>query len=106
MGCHTLAKKDSPEIQKLTDYYNNSIPLPWVRIHKVPDFVYFNHSVHINKGLDCKECHGNVQEMEKIGQLKNLNMGACLDCHRSAHERLSYIKDIKNGPENCWACHR
>lgn len=106
MGCHLIARKDKPEIQKLTDYYNNNKPIPWVRIHKVPDFVYFNHSVHINKGIDCINCHGDVQNMEVIGQVKNLNMGGCLDCHRNAHSRLPNLPNIKIGPENCTTCHR
>jgi hypothetical protein len=106
MGCHALARKDSPEIQKLTDYYNKGIPIPWKRVHKVPEFVYFNHSAHINSGLVCQTCHGNVQDMEVVGQVHNFTMGACLDCHRNAHDNLPYIKNVKNGPENCWTCHR
>ncbi len=106
MNCHTLAKKDSPEIQKLTWYYNEGIAIPWKRVHRVPDFVYFNHSVHINKGLQCVSCHGDVPQMDVITQVKNLNMGACLDCHRNAHDKLPYIKDVKNGPDNCATCHR
>src|SRR3972149_7910411 len=57
MNCHTIARKDRPEIQKLTAYYNEGKPLLWKRIHKVPDFAYFNHSVHVNKGVDCVNCH-------------------------------------------------
>jgi hypothetical protein len=106
MGCHAIAKKDSPEIQKLTDYYNRGIALPWKRVHKVPEFVYFNHSVHVNKGIDCINCHGDVASMERITQVKILNMGGCLGCHRNAHERMPDLKNIKNGPDNCWTCHR
>lgn len=106
MGCHTLAKKDSPEIQKLTQYYNEGKPIPWKRIHKVPDFAYFNHSVHINKGVECESCHGDIKKMEVVGQINSLTMGACLDCHRNAHEKLPYLKEIKNGPDNCSTCHR
>lgn len=106
MNCHTLARIDKPEIQKLTQYYKEGKPIPWKRVHKVPDFVYFNHSAHINKGLECKSCHGQVEQMEVIAQVQNLNMGGCLDCHRNAHDRLPYIKDVKNGSDNCWTCHR
>jgi hypothetical protein len=106
MGCHTLAKKDSPEIQKLTQYYNDGKPVPWKRVHRVPDFVYFNHSVHVNNKIECQTCHGEVQDMEVEGEVNAFNMSACLDCHRNAHERLPNVKNIKNGPENCSACHR
>lgn len=106
MGCHLIARKDKPEIQKLTDYYNKGIPIPWKRVHRVPDFVYFNHSVHVSKGIDCINCHGDVRNMEVIGQVKNLNMGGCLDCHRNAHDKLPNLADLKNGPDNCWTCHR
>jgi predicted CXXCH cytochrome family protein len=106
MGCHALARADKPEIQKLTEYYNQNKPIPWKRIHKVPDYAYFNHSVHVSKGIDCINCHGDIRNMEVVGQVKNLNMGACLDCHRSAHEKFKDLVDVKNGPENCWSCHR
>lgn len=106
MNCHAVAKKDSPEIQKLTKYFEEGTPLPWKRVHKVPDFVYFNHSVHVNKGIECVSCHGDVSNLDKIVQVKNLNMGACLDCHRNAHDKIPYVKDIKNGPDNCTTCHR
>jgi hypothetical protein len=106
MGCHTLAKKDSPEIKKLAEYYKKGTPLPWKRVHKVPDFAYFNHSVHVNKGIACQSCHGEISEMETVGQAESFTMGACLNCHRNAHEKLPNIPDLKNGPENCAACHR
>lgn len=114
MGCHTLARTDSPEIIKLKEYYDQGKPLPWKRIHKVPDFAYFNHSVHVNKGVECQSCHGDVQSMDTLqvdpfkstGQVNSFTMGACLNCHRNAHEKLPYLKDIKNGPDNCTTCHR
>jgi hypothetical protein len=106
MNCHTVARKDSPEIIKLTQYYNDGIALPWKRIHKVPDHAYFNHSVHVNKGIDCTACHGDVAQMEVVSQVNSFTMASCLDCHRNAQEKLPDLKGIKNGPDNCWACHR
>ncbi len=106
MGCHAIAKKDSPEIIKLTQYYNEGKPIPWERVHRVPDFAYFNHSVHVNKGVECQSCHGDIQSTEVVGQVNSFTMGACLTCHRNAHEKLPYLKDIENGPENCSNCHR
>lgn len=59
-------------------------PVPWVRIHRVPDFVYFNHSVHVNRGVTCQTCHGPVQSMERVRQEETLSMGWCTDCHRAS----------------------
>ncbi|MDP4114763.1 MAG: cytochrome c3 family protein [Bacteroidota bacterium] len=106
MNCHKIARKDKPEIKKLTAYYEANKPIHWKRIHKVPDFAYFNHSAHVNKGIDCISCHGDVRNMDKIGQMNSFTMAACLDCHRTAHDKLPDNKIIKNGPDNCYACHR
>ncbi len=106
MNCHSVARKDRPAIQKLTSYYNEGKALHWKRIHRVPDFVYFNHSVHVNSGIDCSSCHGDVRQMQKIAQMNSFTMAACLDCHRHPQEKLPYLKNVKNGPDNCYACHR
>jgi hypothetical protein len=106
MNCHSLAVKDKPEIIKLTQYYNENKPVPWKRIHKVPEYAYFNHSVHVNKGIDCESCHGNLREMEVVKQIKPFTMTACLECHREPQKYVPYIAEIKTGPENCGVCHR
>jgi hypothetical protein len=107
MNCHSVARNSKPEIIKLTKYYVEGTPVPWKRIHRMPDYVYFNHSVHVNKGIECANCHGDVARMDKISQVKSFTMSACLDCHRKAHEKMPELAGkIKRGPENCWACHR
>ena len=110
MNCHTLARTDKPEIIKLTSYYKENKPLEWNRIHKVPQFVYFNHSAHVNKNIDCVNCHGDVKAMEVVGQANSFTMGACLNCHRQPEKKISNYEEIKanlkKGPENCSACHR
>jgi hypothetical protein len=106
MNCHTVARKNRPEIIKLTRYYEEGIALPWKRVHKLPDFVYFNHSAHVNRGIDCVNCHGHVEEMDVVTQVSEFTMAACLKCHRNAPEILSNVPGIQNGPENCYACHR
>jgi hypothetical protein len=110
MNCHTLARTDKPEIIKLTSYYKENKPLEWNRIHKVPQFVYFNHSAHVNKNIDCVNCHGDVKQMEVVGQANSFTMGACLSCHRQPEKKISNFNEIsaslKKGPENCSACHR
>lgn len=106
MNCHRIARKDRPEIKKLTQFYEQNKPIPWVRIHRVPDFAYFSHVSHVAKGIDCTSCHGEVKNMEVVGQMSSFTMSACLDCHRNAHERLPNVKEINKGPDNCFACHR
>lgn len=105
MGCHAVARLDKPEIQKLSQYYETGKLIPWNRVHETRDFAYFNHSVHVNKGIDCSECHGTVQQMEVITQVEPLTMGACLECHRTAPQRFAQLA-VKQGPEDCGACHR
>ena len=106
MNCHTITRKNKPEIIKLTKYYEEDIALPWKRVHRVPDYAYFNHSVHVNKGIDCANCHGKVEQMDGAMQVSEFTMGACLNCHRNAHTILATVPGIKNEPENCAACHR
>ncbi|MGC8596048.1 MAG: cytochrome c3 family protein [Candidatus Kryptoniota bacterium] len=106
MNCHTIARKTRPEIIRLTKYYDEGKPIPWKKVDRLPDFVYFSHSFHVNKGIRCQDCHGRVQDMDVIKQVNSFTMSACLDCHRNAQQRLSYIADIKPGPTYCYACHR
>ena len=63
-------------------------PIPWVRVHDLPDFVYFNHAGHIQSGVGCVSCHGRVDRMEVVEQVKPLTMGWCLDCHRDPDPNL------------------
>jgi len=109
MNCHKVARTDKPEIQKLTQYFNNNEAIPWKRVHKLPEHVYFNHSVHVNKGLQCTECHGDIQNMKVVEQVKPFMMSNCLDCHRTAPQKYPHLVSLtglKKGPENCAACHR
>lgn len=106
MNCHSVARKNSPEIIKLTNFYKQGIPVPWKRIHRIPEYAYFNHSVHVNKGIDCVNCHGKIQNMDVVQQIKSFTMASCLDCHRNIHKYLPNLAAINDGPENCYACHR
>jgi len=106
MNCHSIARKKTPEIVKLTRYFEEGSALPWKRVHRVPDYAYFNHSVHVNRGLECVHCHGDVKNMDGARQVSEFTMGACLDCHRNAPIRLADVPGINKGPENCWSCHR
>ena len=85
MGCHTVvagrADSSKAEIRKLTEYWNKKLPVPWERIHKVPDYVQFPHMRHVNAGVTCQTCHGDVQNMARVSQQNSLNMGWCVNCH-------------------------
>ena len=81
MGCHTVIATGKPEIQKLAGYWSKQRPVPWVRIHRVPEYVRFPHMRHVNKGVSCQTCHGDIQDMDRVYQAKSLNMGWCVRCH-------------------------
>lgn len=74
------------EAEELVGYWRRQEPIPWVRIHDLPQHVKFPHSMHINAGLQCQTCHGPVQEMERVYQFSSLQMGWCVDCHRGDME--------------------
>jgi len=83
MNCHNAIKRESPEIQKIYRALEKDEPIQWVRVHNLPDLAYFNHSQHTNVGgLECKNCHGDIDKMEVVEQRSSLTMGWCIDCHR------------------------
>lgn len=88
MNCHTLIKPDSPKLKALRASWENKTPMEWVRIHKTPDYAYFNHSAHITAGVGCESCHGNIATMEVVHQDQPLSMSWCLDCHRNPAPHL------------------
>ncbi|MGE5478974.1 MAG: cytochrome c3 family protein [Chloroflexota bacterium] len=107
MNCHSYARKDKPEIKKLYYYYNAGKPIPWKRVHQVPRYAYFNHSRHVNKGMQCYHCHDRVEWMEVVKQAKGFTMGDCVNCHRNAKEFMPEIANSINlGPTHCNTCHR
>ena len=86
MGCHTTVAAGKPEIQKLAKYAADRRPVPWIRIHKVPDYVHFPHVRHVNAGVTCQTCHGQVQKMNRVSQYASLNMGWCVNCHVNGYD--------------------
>jgi len=82
MNCHAQVWSKSPRLEPVRRSYFTGKPIAWVRVHQVPDFVYFNHSIHVAKGVGCETCHGRVDRMPGIHQVAPLTMGWCLDCHR------------------------
>ena len=83
MNCHNQVLKDDPRLALVRESAASGKPIPWVQIHRTPDFVYFNHSVHVNRGISCVECHGQINQMTEVYHAKPLSMAFCLDCHRN-----------------------
>lgn len=124
MNCHNAIKRESPEIQKIYTAIETNKPIEWVRVHNLPDLAYFNHAQHTNVGgLECKNCHGEIEKMEVVQQRSSLTMGWCIDCHRKsevngkdngyyaklmeAHSAVSKgaMKVQDNGGLECAKCH-
>jgi len=83
MNCHGLLEKQTVEIERFKEAAQLDRPLvSWVKIHNLPDFVYFNHSRHVLSGVTCQRCHGEVEKMQRVEQVMPLTMGWCLECHR------------------------
>jgi hypothetical protein len=133
MTCHHEILTNSPQIQPILESFATDTPIEWIKVHDVPDFVYFNHSAHINAGFGCTECHGQVDEMPVVWRAESLSMGWCLDCHRNPAENIRPRDEVWNmdyvkpdGPaqlalgqqlieeyninvatlDNCYICHR
>ncbi|MDC0357933.1 cytochrome c family protein [Oligoflexia bacterium] len=111
-NCHRAAKAGTDTIRELARIFENGTALEWKRVHRLPDHVYFDHRPHVNNGIDCTACHGDVKNMELLEQNMSMRMGNCLNCHRDVH---GYIDDAEQllglapdlvGAENCNACHR
>lgn len=82
INCHSQIWSDSPYLEPVRASFREDRPLRWVRVHDLPDFVYFNHSIHVAKGVGCETCHGRVDRMPLMLQTASLQMEWCLDCHR------------------------
>ncbi|MBZ0115432.1 MAG: cytochrome c family protein [Sandaracinaceae bacterium] len=104
MNCHSQVLTESPEIQRLRGYIERGEPIPWERVHRLPDFVYFNHSWHIEAGRQCAECHGAIEQMARVRQDQPLTMGWCLDCHRQ-HNATQPPGSEQIASTDCSACH-
>ncbi len=88
MTCHSQLYTDQPVLERLVKDFRANRPIKWLRVTDLPDFVYFNHSIHINKGIGCASCHGRVDTMPVVRQVKPLTMEFCLQCHRDPAKHL------------------
>jgi hypothetical protein len=129
MNCHAVIKRDSDLLAPLRESVAENKPLRWVRVHNLPDYSFFNHSIHVNAGVGCVSCHGSIDKMEVVTQAEPLSMGWCLDCHRNPAQHLRPTEEVTNmdwipsrdhaefaartieeknlaPPEDCASCHR
>jgi c(7)-type cytochrome triheme protein len=81
MGCHQVIGTSLPTIQEVAGYWQRQEPIPWARVYRLPRFVNFSHRVHVNLGVACERCHGNVGEMDEARPVAQIDMGWCLACH-------------------------
>ena len=96
MNCHSQVQKENPKLQAVRDSWVTGKPVEWVQIHKTPDYVYFNHSVHVNRGVSCVSCHGPVNHMPVVYHSKPHSMSWCLDCHRAPENALRPPEQVFN----------
>ena len=94
MTCHSQIWNTSPMLQPVRTSYQTQKPLEWVRVHDLPDFVYFNHSIHVAKGVGCQTCHGQVDNMPLTWRTNTLQMKWCLDCHREPEKYLRPKEEV------------
>ncbi len=129
MNCHTLVGINSDKLKPVRESWVGGRPIEWVRVHELPGYAYFDHSLHLNAGVGCVSCHGRVDRMEVVSQEESLSMGWCLDCHRDPLPNLRPKNELTNmtwtaspddeiymaefsqtrsidPPEDCTGCHR
>ena len=121
MGCHAQIWNQSPKLAPVRRAFFEGTPIRWNRVHRVPDFVYFDHSIHVAKGVGCVTCHGRVDQMAYVEQAEPLTMAWCLDCHRDPdphlrpldritsmepYPRSTEVRDDVATRTSCTTCHR
>jgi Cytochrome c7 and related cytochrome c/Class III cytochrome C family len=128
MGCHSIVRKDSPKLSVVRQSWATGNPIPWVKVHMLPEYARFDHSAHLAVGVGCTSCHNRIDQMEVVQQGQPLSMGWCLDCHRNPTPNLRPVSEITNmaynpqmagydplsdphrkrgvnPPQNCSSCH-
>ncbi len=96
LNCHSQVWNKSPLLEPVRQSFFQNKPLEWRRVYRVPDFVYFNHAIHVNKGVGCVSCHGRVDQMAAVEKATPLTMAWCLDCHRNPEKNLRPIEELTN----------
>ncbi|MEO6417789.1 MAG: cytochrome c3 family protein, partial [Polyangiaceae bacterium] len=124
MGCHSVVKTESARLAPIRASWNTNAPVEWVKVHKLPEHTYFDHTPHLSAGVGCVTCHGRIDQMDVVRLDKPISMGWCLECHRDATPNLRPKDQITNmdwqpemapagwkppsvnPPQNCSGCHR
>ena len=108
MNCHSQVWSDSPMLEPVRASFREDRSLEWTRVNDLPDFVYFDHSIHVHRGVQCTTCHGRVEEMPMTWRENTLFMEWCLDCHRHADQYQTPGRRIDSPRKltNCSVCHR
>lgn len=96
MNCHKQIWTNADMLEPVRASYRDNVPIQWARVHDLPDFVYFNHSVHVAKGIGCVTCHGEVDKMPLMFQQASLQMEWCLDCHRDPAQHVRPREEVFN----------
>src|SRR6059036_3451354 len=96
MNCHSQIWVNSPILEKVQASFRSDRPIVWNRVHNLPGFVYFDHSIHLKKGIGCASCHGRVDEMPLTRQVASLYMEWCLDCHRHPERHIRPREEVFN----------
>jgi hypothetical protein len=96
MNCHKAIYSKSEKLAPVRQSYVDGNPVQWIKVHDIADYVYFNHSAHVNAGVGCVECHGRIDKMEVVQTVAPLNMGWCLECHRDPSPHLRPKDQVTN----------
>ncbi len=130
MSCHSQIWSNATMLEPLRESFRTGQSIAWTRVHDLPEFVYFNHSIHLKKGIGCATCHGRVDKMPLMMKVNTLNMNWCIECHRNPEKYIRPREEVFNmayeapsdqltrlGPElvkeyhvqkleDCYTCHR
>ena len=104
VGCHKQILPNSPEVKKIAAAYESGKSIEWVKVHRLADFVYFNHARHVAANVACQTCHGPVETMTRVRQVETMSMGWCLTCHRDPGAQVPNGESL-SPPTDCAACH-
>ncbi len=94
MNCHSMIRTEAPTLLPVRESYASGEAVEWIKVHDLSDFVYFNHSAHVTRGIGCETCHGRVDKMEEVWQEAPIRMGWCLDCHRNPEKHLRPVEHV------------
>ncbi|HEY6724556.1 MAG TPA: cytochrome c3 family protein [Polyangiaceae bacterium] len=96
MNCHERVRTDSKKLLPVRASFENNQAVPWIKVHDLPDYAYFNHSAHVTRGVGCVSCHGRVDQMVEVYQHEPLSMSWCIDCHRNPEPNLRPPAEVTN----------